>query len=132
MKENASQRKHTESLPLMLQHRLHLHLHLPLLLKLQALPLSLAVEEVHPHDEYCLSLLNSARKVISIHLCERNGKDLSRLMYLVCFSLMQHPSGCRVLHCIATTALFILLLMNQHLKVTKMPISSSLPVEKRE
>lgn len=54
------------------------------------------------------------------------------MLFLHVFSLMQHPSGGHIALYIATTAGFIALLMNQHIKATTMPVSSSLLVEKTQ
>lgn len=55
--------------------------------------------------------------------------DLCMLLLHV-FSLMQHPSGGHIALYIATTAVFIALLMNQHIIATTMSVSSSLLVDK--
>lgn len=54
------------------------------------------------------------------------------MLFLYVFSLMQHPSGGHIALCIATTAGFIALLMNQHIKATTTSVSSSLLVEKTQ
>lgn len=54
------------------------------------------------------------------------------MLFLHVFSLMQHPSGGHIPLYIATTAGFIALLMNQHIKATTTSVSSSLLVEKTQ